>query len=362
MAKSADYKLGPNTYPRGWFVVAESGELTTEPMAISFFGEDLALFRGASGKPVLLDAYCAHMGTHLADSKSSMLVKNNQQIEGDSIRCPYHGWRYNAQGHVDDIPYSNGPCPKSASIKSYPVIDNMGCVMAWYDPDDREPDYEAPKLPEWDDSQWVRWELDHLGELNIHPQEIIDNIVDVQHLGPTHGAPSEYFENEIRDHVCIQRQGGPMQLYETYLNTSTWYTGPGILLSKQEFAGMVIFELIANTPVEDGVVKCWHGCLVKGSAKIATEADIVMAREAQAGALEAFSADFNIWQNKRPALKIMQLKTDGPFRTGRKWYSQFYVSPDDVQAIQQETNGMHLTEGLQTSEQAGQNIDDGLTF
>jgi 3-ketosteroid 9alpha-monooxygenase subunit A len=234
--------------------------------------------------------------------------------------------------------------------------------MAWYDPDDREPDYEAPKLPEWDDSQWVRWELDHLGELNIHPQEIIDNIVDVQHLGPTHGAPSEYFENEIRDHVCIQRQGGPMQLYETYLNTSTWYTGPGILLSKQEFAGMVIFELIANTPVEDGVVKCWHGCLVKGSAKIATEADIVMAREAQAGALEAFSADFNIWQNKRPALKIMQLKTDGPFRTGRKWYSQFYVSPDDVQAIQQETNGMHLTEGLQTSEQAGQNIDDGLTF
>ena len=109
-------------------------------------------------------------------------------------------------------------------------------------------------------------------------------------------------------------------------------------------------------------MKCWHGCLVKGSAKIATEADIVMARDAQAGALEAFSADFNIWQNKRPALKIMQLKTDGPFRTGRKWYSQFYASPDDVQAIQQETNGMHLTEGLQTSEQAGQNIDDGLTF
>ena len=37
MAKSADYKLGPNTYPRGWFVVAESSELTTEPLAIKFF-------------------------------------------------------------------------------------------------------------------------------------------------------------------------------------------------------------------------------------------------------------------------------------------------------------------------------------
>ena len=100
-----------------------------------FFGRDLALYRGESGKPVLLDAYCGHMGTHLAASDSAMIVRNGQQIEGDSIRCPYHGWRYNPDGEVDDIPYHEGPCPKSASIRSYPVVDNMGCIMAWYDPD-----------------------------------------------------------------------------------------------------------------------------------------------------------------------------------------------------------------------------------
>ena len=153
-----------------------------------------------------------------------------------------------------------------------------------------------------------------------------------------------------------------MQLYQTYLNTSTWYTGPGILLSKQEFSGMVVFELIANTPVEDGLVKCWHGCLVKGSEEVATKADVELAKQSQAGALEAFSADFNIWQNKRPALKIMQLKTDGPFRTGRKWYSQFYAAPEDVGEIQSAVNGTHLTEGLKTADQAGYNIDEGLTF
>ena len=362
MAHAADYGLGPNTFPRGWFIVAESSELDQGPMAVRFFGQDLALYRGQSGKPVLLDAYCAHMGTHLTASTSAMIVKNGLQIEGDSIRCPYHGWRYNAQGDVDDIPYFDGPCPKSASIRSYPVVDNMGCVMAWFDPDGRAPDYDPPFLPQWDDPQWVNWTLDHLGELSIHPQEILDNMADVRHLGPTHGAPSEYFENEYKDHICIQRQGGPMQLYQTYLYTTTWYTGPGILLSKQVFGGNLIFELIANTPVDDGVVKCWHGILYCGSEGGATDADRSAAKEAQAGALVAFGADFNVWKYKRPAIKIMQLKTDGPFRLGRKWYSQFYQTPEASRAIQAELNGIHHTEHMATPAEAKHNIDQGLPF
>lgn len=362
MATAAEYGLGPNTFPRGWFVVAESKELDEGPMAVRFFGQDLALYRAEDGTPVMLDAYCAHMGTHITASTSTMLVKNGLQIEGSSIRCPYHGWRYSSEGHVDDIPYSDGPYPKSASIRSYPVVDNMGCVMAWYDPDGLAPEYDAPFLPEWDDPQWIRWELDHLGELPIHPQEIIDNMADVQHLGPTHGAPSEYFENEFKDHVCIQRQGGEMQLYETYLYTSTWYTGPGILLSKQVFGGNTMYELIANTPVDDGVSKAWHGVLFCGSADVATEEDKIAAKEAQAGALIAFGADFNVWANKRPALKIMHLKTDGPFKIVRKWYSQFYAAPEDVPAIRSELNGILHTKNMATPAEAGHSIDEGLPF
>ena len=208
----------------------------------------------------------------------------------------------------------------------------------------------------------MNWKLDHLGELEIHPQEILDNMSDVRHLGPTHGAPSEYFENEFKDHICIQRQGGPMQLYNTYLYTTTWYTGPGILLSKQVFGGNVIYELIANTPVDDGVVKCRHGCLFKGSASEATAADREAAKQAQAGALVAFGADFEVWKHKRPALKIMQLKTDGPFRTGRRWYAQFYETPEVARSIQAELNGIHHTLEMATPADANHNIDDGLPF
>ncbi|MDP4789160.1 MAG: Rieske (2Fe-2S) protein [Haliea sp.] len=362
MATAADYNLGPNTFPRGWFIVAESKELDAGPMAVRFFGQDLALYRGESGKPIMLDAYCAHMGTHLTASTSTMIVKNGKQIEGDSIRCPYHGWRYSPEGDVDDIPYAEGPYPKSALIRSYPVVDNMGCVMAWYDPDGRAPDYDAPLLKQWNDPQWVQWELDHLGELEIHPQEIIDNMADCRHLGPTHGAPCEYFENEFKDEVYIQRQGGAMQLYNTYLYTTTWYTGPGVLLSKQVFGDAVMFELIANTPVDDGKVKAWHAVLYRGTESPASALDKEAAKQFQANALEAFGADFNVWKFKRPAIKVMQMKTDGPFRTGRKWYSQFFATPETAAEIRAELNGMVYTPGLITPKEAGHAIDDGLPF
>lgn len=360
MAKSADYSLGPNPIPRGWFIVAESSELGREPMALRYFGEDLALYRGESGTPVLLDAYCPHMGTHIAASKTAMIVKNGQQIEGDSIRCPYHGWRFAPDGSCDDIPYFDGPCPKSAKIRSYPVRETMGCVMAWYDPEGREPDFEPPFLPEWDDPQWVHWQLDHLGELDIHPQEILDNMADAQHLGPTHGAPCEYFENEFRDHICIQRQGGFIQTYNTMLHSTTWYTGPGLLLSKQAYGNVLSYELIANTPVEDGKVKVWHAALYRGSNKVASEQDVAAAREVQAGALLSFSADFDVWHRKKPAINMIQLPTDGPFSTVRNWYKQFYLAPGDVAAQQQQLNGVHHTKSLPPPSEEAREIEVGL--
>ncbi|MGI9285481.1 MAG: Rieske 2Fe-2S domain-containing protein [Pseudomonadales bacterium] len=360
MAKAEDYSLGPSVYPRGWFIVAETKELDAGPLAVRFFGQDFALYRGESGRIAMLDAYCAHMGTHLAASTSAAIVKSGEQIEGDSIRCPYHGWRYDPDGVCDDIPYHDGPCPKSASLKSYPVKDVMGCVMMWFDPEGGAPEYEAPYLQEWDDPSWVRWELDHLGRIEMHPQEILDNMADAQHLGPTHGAPCEYFENEIKDHIIIQRQGGFHKVYDQMLTTATWYTGPGVLLSKQKFGTELVYELIANTPVEDGLVQVWHAVLAKSAHDVATEEDIAIAREVQAGALDVFGADFSVWQNKRPALKIMQLKTDGPFGKGRKWYQQFYDTRVNASNYQQEANGVYHISSLDKPGDAARQLETGL--
>lgn len=340
-AKSADYGLGPYTFPRGWFIVAEAKELDEGPKAVTFFGKDFALYRGQSGRIVMLDAYCKHMGTHLTASKSAHIVSTSDYIEGDSIRCPYHAWKYGPDGQLEDIPYQPGMCPKSANINAYTVKEVMGMVLMWHDPEGgTEPDFPPPFLPAWEQPNAVHWELDHLGELAIHQLEVLDNMCDVRHLGPTHGSPCEYFENEYRDHVIIQRQGGFLDLYQAHLDTVTWYTGPGILLSKQTFNGVVMFELIANTPVQDGVIKAWHAALSFAQNVPPSAEDIQMAREAQAGVLQAFATDFEVWKHKSPAITVMQSKNDGQFKSNRKWVSQFYKSATEGEKIQQEINGV----------------------
>jgi 3-ketosteroid 9alpha-monooxygenase subunit A len=346
MAIASDYDLGPQTFPRGWFIIGASDALADKPQALRFFGRDFALYRGESGRPVLLDAHCKHMGTHIALADSTAIVQSGKQIEGDSIRCPYHGWRYTSDGTVDDIPYHDGPCPKSASLRSYPVQDLMGCLMMWFDPDGSEPEYAPPQLAAWEDSQWMRWRVQDLGDIAIHGIEILDNMADARHLLPTHGADCQYFENEFHDHVLIQRQGGTIELYGSEFHTITWYTGPGILLSRQEFGETLIYELIGNIPVEDGVSKVWHGTMVRAPNNPPIDTDWEYWKQTDAGALHAFSADFDVWRAKRPAIRILQMPTDGPFDKVRRWYGQFFVDASDQSPIRETLNGVIANTGL----------------
>ena len=86
--------------------------------------------------------------------------------------------------------------------------------------------------------------------------------------------------------------------------------------------------------------------LYRGASNPASAEDREYQKASQAGALEAFGADFNIWEHKRPAIKVMQLSTDGPFAKGRRWYKQFYDLPENAAGYHEELNGVHEVEGL----------------
>ncbi len=348
MAKTEDYGLGEHTFPRGWFMVAEACELDEGPKAVRFFGNDFALYRGKeSGQPILLDAYCPHMGTHLTANESSYVIKNGIHIEGDSIRCPYHAWRFGPDGKCNDIPGLDCKAiPQAAQIRAWTAKESMGCIFVWHDPEGGEPDYDVPFLDEWDDPQWVHWKIDHLGSIETHPQEVLDNMADARHLGPTHGAPCQFFNNTIKDHVLIQRQGGYSEEFVAHLSTYTWYTGPGILLSKQSFGEQSAYEIITNTPVDDGVTQVWHGVLARSPNKIATEEDVANARIQQAGALHAFAQDFDVWCNKRPAIQILAAPHEGAFAKSRTWYKQFYNPRAKAHEFQKLANGQYSARGL----------------
>ena len=348
MATTTEYGLGPFTYPRGWFMIADSAELTDKVLPLRFFGQEFALYRGENGQVILHSAICPHMGTNIARNTTSYVVIDGQ-IEGNSIRCPYHGWRYGPDGKCDDIPYHDGPIPGKATLTTWRVEERYGCIWMWHDPERGEPDYNLPAIPEWNEQRWVNWQIDHLGELDIHPQEVLDNMADAPHLGPIHGSTLKYFENELRDHIVIQRQGGGHKTLaqgNTLLETDTFYTGPGILLSR--LTGFYdALMLITHTPVEDGRIKVWHALLVRSEMETASDEDVAAARSFQADSLAAFNQDFEVWSAKAPIFQIMQIKNDGPFHEVREWYRQFYNPRHEAADRQAKMNGKYYTPWLE---------------
>ena len=323
-----------------------------------FFGKDFALYRGrATGRIVLLDAYCPHMKTHLAaPNKTSYVIQDGlgTNVEGDGIRCPYHAWRFGPDGKCDDIPYHQGPIPAAACVKSWHVEESMGGVWVWHDPEGGEPDYDVPSFPEYNLPAWVKPKYDHLGLLNHHPQELVDNIVDYGHLSPIHGSTVEGFESVIQGHQAIQRQrGGHRTLAEegggvsTKLHTITTYHGPGMLLSYLTgfYEGVMI---IAHTPVDDGTVKVWHALCVKSPSNSAqaTKTDEIEAAHYQGMALDAFAQDFEVWQHKAPCINGMFIPSDGPFMKARLWYKQFYNPRAKAREFLDQAEGTYVPQGI----------------
>ncbi|ULQ47792.1 Rieske 2Fe-2S domain-containing protein [Flagellatimonas centrodinii] len=351
MATSREYGLGEFTFPRGWFMVAESAKVTDKPMGVKYFGQEFALYRGKeSGRVILLDAYCPHMGTHLARNSTSYVAQDGP-VEGDSIRCPYHAWRFGPDGKCNHIPYSNGPIPPAAKVRSWPVKEHLGAVFVWHDPEGGEPDYELPVIPECSDPSWVPLAFDDLGVVESHTQEIVDNITDVAHFGPVHGSITQYFENEFKGHIAVQRMGGGHRTLTTaggpMLETEAVYHGPSLLITKMS-GTHDSYIYIAHTPVEDGSAYVWHGLMVKsptGQPQYTAE-DTEIARQYQAMALAAFAQDFEVWRHKRPCIKGLFVQGDGAFLKQRAWYKQFYNPRAMKRELLQAVEGVHRARGM----------------
>ncbi|WP_206019761.1 Rieske 2Fe-2S domain-containing protein [Pseudomaricurvus alkylphenolicus] len=327
-------------------MIADATEVNQTPQAIRYFAQDMVIYRGESGRVVVIDAYCPHMGAHFAKNTSSYVVLDGEQVQGDSIRCPFHGWKFSPEGNCEEVPYSPVSNPPNACVKSWPVVERAGCVFLWHDPEGEQPDYDVPVLPEWDDANWVQWKIDHLGEIDCHPIELVDNIADKAHLTPIHGSSeAQYFENVFDGHIVIQDfAAGHRTLASEVLTNYTWYTGPGILMSRMGGDYESIIQ-ICHTPVEDGQVRVWHALLVKSADASNPDKGIAYAREYQEVSRLALMQDYEIWANKNPCFQLLKVIGDGPFGQVRRWYKQFYDPREEALKIQEKCNGRIVTKG-----------------
>lgn len=107
---------------RFWQPVQRSADLARgQAKPIRIMDEDFTLYRGHSGAPHLVGFRCAHRGTQLSVGF----------VEGERIRCCYHGWMYDASGQCVEQPGEPRPFADGISIASYPTQEYLGLVFSY---------------------------------------------------------------------------------------------------------------------------------------------------------------------------------------------------------------------------------------
>ncbi|MBL8385565.1 MAG: aromatic ring-hydroxylating dioxygenase subunit alpha [Burkholderiales bacterium] len=103
--------------------------------AVRILGQDLVLFRDAAGRYGLLDRDCPHRGADLSFARH----------EGDGLRCPFHGWKFDVAGRCLETP-AEPPVERPGSAlaarvrqRSYPLAVHAGIVFGWFGPEDEAP-------------------------------------------------------------------------------------------------------------------------------------------------------------------------------------------------------------------------------
>jgi nitrite reductase/ring-hydroxylating ferredoxin subunit len=109
-------------------LVADAGAI---PRAIRALGEDLVLFRDGDGRAGLVHARCAHRGTTLYYGK----------VEARGIRCCYHGWLFDVEGHCLEQPCEPDGGRHRNLVRQpwYPVQERYGLIFAYMGPPERKP-------------------------------------------------------------------------------------------------------------------------------------------------------------------------------------------------------------------------------
>jgi 5,5'-dehydrodivanillate O-demethylase oxygenase subunit len=105
-----------------WQPVAVSKALAPKSAkAIRILGEDLTLYRGESGNTYLVGSRCLHRLTLL----------HTGWVEGEQIRCMYHGWKYNGAGRCVERPAERIALPDNKKIAGYPTKEYAGLIFAY---------------------------------------------------------------------------------------------------------------------------------------------------------------------------------------------------------------------------------------
>lgn len=145
----------------------------SDPVRVRMLGRDFVAFRDSSGKVGILNEHCCHRSASLCLAR----------VEEGGIRCLYHGWKYDTEGNVLDMPNVRDERVK-ARIKqpSYPVREAGGIVWTYIGPRELEPPFQH--LPLFDVPESQRFVEIAVASSNY--TRALEGVLDSSHTGVLH--------------------------------------------------------------------------------------------------------------------------------------------------------------------------------
>jgi 5,5'-dehydrodivanillate O-demethylase oxygenase subunit len=177
--------VGPGT-PMGnllrcyWHPIATVAELNAEPvLGVRLLGEDLVLYHDEGGLLGLVAERCPHRGASLTYGIP----------EAEGLRCPYHGWLFNAEGRCLEQPAEppSSTFHRRIRVPAYPVEEMGGLIWAYLG---KSP---IPLLPRFD--LFVEENRERrigISRIPCNWLQVMENSVDPVHLEYLHGRLTNY--------------------------------------------------------------------------------------------------------------------------------------------------------------------------
>ena len=106
-------------------------------------------------------------------------------VDGDDLRCGYHGLTFDSSGICTRIP-GQATVPPAARVKSYPVIEKYHWIWIWMGEPARA---DEALLPDWwwmDHPEWKVVKGDPPFHVGCDYRLINDNLLDLSHLSFVH--------------------------------------------------------------------------------------------------------------------------------------------------------------------------------
>lgn len=152
-------------------------------LPLKVMSEEFTLYRGETGTPHLVAGRCAHRNTQLSIG----------WVEGDCIRCFYHGWKYDETGQCTEQAVESPSFASKVRIPSYPVHEYLGLVFAYLGEGEPPP---MPRYPEFESGCVVdAVTLD----VPYNFFQNMENSVDTLHVGWVHRRSNFYADSRLND-------------------------------------------------------------------------------------------------------------------------------------------------------------------